>query len=127
MDINSKVSFIRNLYKISGDASEGITDIEADFTGFPIKKLTLNKQTITGLNLSLASEAICTGENPTCPNTNAISQNQCCITQRTYNGAIACTCECSYHISVCYNCYTVNMGPCDTRPCIGTLDCQKDL
>jgi len=50
MDINSKVSFTRNLYQINKDRSQGFTDVEADFTGFPGKKAPLNRQTIDGLN-----------------------------------------------------------------------------
>lgn len=125
MDVNSKVSFVRNLYQISRDTSSGFVDVEADFTGFPRRKLTLNKQTIAGLTSS--SSMLCTGPE-TCPNDPTLVP---CITNTDTGQAAQCTCECSGHHSICDLCISVQVGPCPpipTIPCLsGAIQCSPPI
>lgn len=114
MDVNSKVSFVRNLYQISTDTSGGFRDVEADFTGFPRRKLSLNKKTIVGLTSN--SSIFCTGVLPaTCPTTN--DTKVVCPTVTDTNHAANCSCECSGHHTICDICYTINDPQCATGTC----------
>lgn len=125
MDINKKVSFTRDLYQTGPDTSTGLTDVEAELTGFPIKKLTLNKQTITGLNDS--NLEMCTAQVTTCPITNLQSNNLCCPTNPPYNTCVHTSCECTnpWKSSCCTQaaayCQTIHAcgasKPCFSAPC----------